>query len=446
MKKTKKDLEMELMELNKKFENLNKEYNMKKAEIRDLKAEVKKLNTEITIEFQEEEVEVIGQPALVGAFKTKLKEIVKEFHNTTVKEATPRQKEMIRNGIRDKVGMELNAEQIKFINKLNVNQASHVIRLLSGISWYNQRQALSEVVAKFEDRDNYGEILKQVKSNIYKAEYFELNKDLIRAISEMESPTDAQIRRIANLALYIETNVTLENQYGIFVDTYETRTSTGYYTFNWDALKKDIKKKMTKSDCYNFIQTWDYISNYYAVQELDNQEIKELKSLYIRLGEYENTRLTYLKTIQKKDFNKIVSDLEKRIRTNQVANNLDKDILREMYKLNDVDKNLAMLNNKEQNIELSEDEKITRDIVKFVYKIYGIIGMDIPEEMAGLLPYFNGKDKSANIEEHKLGEFRDLVFEQREVIKKVDPTFNWAYFLCNQSNEVLRILGLGEML
>ena len=446
MRKTKKDLEMELMEMSKKFERLNKEYSMKKAEIRDLKAEVKKLNTEITIEFQEEEVEVIGQPALVGAFKTKLKEIIKEFHNTTVKDATPRQKEMIRNGIRDKVGMELNKEQIAFINKLNVNQASHVIRLLSGISWYNQRQALSEVVAKFEDRDNYGEILKQVKENIYKAEYFELNKDLIRAISEMESPTDAQVRRIANLALYIETNLTLENQYNIIVDEYEIRNSAGYYTFNWDALKTDIKKKMTKSDCYNFIQTWDYISNYYAVQELDNQEIKELKSLYIRLGEYENTRLTYLKTIQKKDYNRIVSDLEKRIRANQVANNLDKDILREMYKLNDVDRSLAMLNNKEQNIELTEDEKVTRDVVKFVYKIYGIIGMDIPEEMAGLLPYFNGRDKSANIEENELSEFRRLVFEQREVIKKVDPTFNWAYFVCNQSNEVLRILGLSDIL
>ena len=31
MKKTKKDLEMELMKMSKKFEKLNKEYNMKKA-------------------------------------------------------------------------------------------------------------------------------------------------------------------------------------------------------------------------------------------------------------------------------------------------------------------------------------------------------------------------------------------------------------------------------
>ena len=72
--------------------------------------------------------------------------------------------------------------------------------------------------------------------------------------------------------------------------------------------------------------------------------------------------------------------------------------------------------------------------------------MDIPEEMAGLLPYFNGRGKSANIEENELSEFRRLVFQQRDVIKKVDPTFNWAYFVCNQSNEVLKILGLDTML
>ena len=91
MKKTKKDLEMELMEMSKKFERLNKEYSMKKAEIKDLKQEVKKLNENIVIAFEEEEVEVIGQPALVGAFKTKLKEIVKEYNGTTFKESSPRQ-------------------------------------------------------------------------------------------------------------------------------------------------------------------------------------------------------------------------------------------------------------------------------------------------------------------------------------------------------------------
>ena len=60
MKKTKKDLEMELMEMSKKFERLNKEYSMKKAEIRDLKAEVKKLNEDIVITFKDLDVEVIG--------------------------------------------------------------------------------------------------------------------------------------------------------------------------------------------------------------------------------------------------------------------------------------------------------------------------------------------------------------------------------------------------
>ena len=131
MRVTKKDLEMKIEEISKDFEKLSKENTNKAIEIKDLKSQIAMLSKNIVIDFEQEEIEVIGQIELVGAFKIKLKETIKKFHNTTVKEATPRQKELIRNGMRDKVGMELNAEQIAFINNLNVNQASNVIRDLS---------------------------------------------------------------------------------------------------------------------------------------------------------------------------------------------------------------------------------------------------------------------------------------------------------------------------
>lgn len=446
MRVTKKDLEMKIEEISKDFEKLSKENTNKAIEIKDLKSQIAMLSKNIVIDFEQEEIEVIGQIELVGAFKIKLKELVKKYNNTTVKEATPRQKEMIRNGMRDKVGMELNAEQIAFINKLNVNQASQIIRVLSSISWYNQRQALSDVLKRFEERDDYAVIVKRVKDNIWKAEYFDMNKNLINAISEMEKPTDAQVRRIANLAVYPETTYTLEKDFNILVDEYETMTDKGYYVFNWAKLKNDIASRMTKSDCYNFIQTYDYITNYYASQELDNVELKEIKSNYIRLGEIECTRLTYLKTIQKRDYTRIVSDQEKRIRANQIANNLDKDVLRELYQLGDVDRNINMLNLKEQRIELTEEEKTIKDLVNFTFSLYACIGQEVPEEMTGILPYFVDKDKCANVSENNLEEYRNLVFTQREVIKEVDPNFNWAYFICSQSNEVLKILGLDALL
>lgn len=442
----KKELEQKIVEVMRDCKDLARENAKKLAEIKELKDKIKLLSEDIVIEFEEEEVDVIGQIELVSAFKIKLKETIKKFHNTTVKEATPRQKELIRNGMRDKVGMELNTEQIAFINNLNVNQASNVIRDLSAISWFNQRKALSEVLVRFEDREDYATILKRVKKDIWKAEYFNANKNLINAISEMESPTDAQVRRIANLAIYPETTYTLERDFNIVVDEYEIMTDKGYYTFNWAKLKNDIASRMTKSDCYNFIQTYDYITNYYSSNELDNAELKELKSNYIRLGEIECTRLTYLKTIQKKDFNRIVSEQESRIRANQIANNLDKDVLRELFKFNDVDKNLGYLNAKEQNIQLTEEEKNIKDLVNFTFSIYSCIGQEVPEEMAGILPYFVDKDKCASVSPNHIKEFRNLVFTQREVIKEVDPKFNWAYFICSQSNEVLKVLGLDALL
>lgn len=440
----KKELEQKIVEVMRDCKNLAKENARKSAEIKELKDEIRLLSEDIIIDFEQEEVDVIGQIELVGAFKIKLKETVKKFHNTTVKEATPRQKELIRNGMRDKVGMELNTEQIAFINNLNVNQASNVIRDLSAISWFNQRKALSEVLTRFEGREDYATILKRVKQDIWKAEYFDANKNLINAISEMEKPTDAQIRKIANLAVYPETTYTLERDFEIIVDEYETLTDKGYYTFNWAKLRNDIASKMTKSDCYNFIQTYDYISNYYSSNELSNMELREVKSNYIRLGEIECTRLTYLKTIQKKDYPRIIIDQESRIRANQIANNLDKDVIRELFKFNDVDRNLAYLNAKEQNIQLSEEEKNIKDLVNFTFSIYACIGQEVPDEMAGILPYFVDKDKCAGVSHIK--EFRNLVFTQREVIKEVDPKFNWAYFICSQSNEVLKVLGLDALL
>ena len=440
----KKELEQKIVEVMRDCKDLAKENARKSAEIKELKDEIRLLSEDIIIDFEQEEVDVIGQIELVGAFKIKLKETVKKFHNTTVKEATPRQKELIRNGMRDKVGMELNTEQIAFINNLNVNQASNVIKDLSAISWFNQRKALSEVLTRFEDREDYATILKRVKQDIWKAEYFDANKNLINAISEMEKPTDAQIRKIANLAVYPETTYTLERDFEIIVDEYETLTDKGYYTFNWAKLRNDIASKMTKSDCYNFIQTYDYISNYYSSNELSNIELREIKSNYIRLGEIECTRLTYLKTIQKKDYPRIIIDQESRIRANQIANNLDKDVIRELFKFNDVDRNLAYLNAKEQNIQLSEEEKNIKDLVNFTFSIYACIGQEVPDEMAGILPYFVDKDKCAGVSHIK--EFRNLVFTQREVIKEVDPKFNWAYFICSQSNEVLKVLGLDALL
>ena len=106
-------------------------------------------------------------------------------------------------GLRDRIGMDIDAKQIEFIKTLNANQASNIIKVLSGISFYNQRVMISEALESLKHREDFDVILDEVKCNIHRKEWFELNKDLLAMSYELQEPTDAQVRRIADVAKYI---------------------------------------------------------------------------------------------------------------------------------------------------------------------------------------------------------------------------------------------------
>ena len=84
----------------------------------------------------------------------------------------------------------------------------------------------------------------------------------------------------------------------------------------------------------------------------------------------------------------------------------------------------------------------------FIYNIYAVIGQDIPEEMNRLLPYFiqRGETVYANVEEQHYEEFRRLVFEQRQLIKEIDPTYKWGAMIADQPMHILKALGLDMMM
>ena len=68
--------------------------------------------------------------------------------------------------------------------------------------------------------------------------------------------------------------------------------------------------------------------------------------------------------------------------------------------------------------------------------------------MTRILPYFvqGGECKYAGVEEQHYGAFRRMVFDQRNVIKEVDPGFNWGAFIANQPEHILVALGLDFMM
>lgn len=438
---------------NKKIQNnivnqiLNLEVTLKEDEFKKNMKEVK-LDDEVDFVFNEEEA--FRQKVIVKSFSNKLKELYKKYYNTTTAQVSTRQAETIMAGLRDRVGMDVDAKQIEFINNLNANQASEIIKVLSGISFYNQRLMLSEALETLKYRDDFKLILEEVKNNIHKREWFEHNKDLMAMSYELQEPTDAQIRRIADVAKYLETHETLESEFGINVQDFEYRAEDKlYYTFNWKLLKETIKIRFNRESAFNFIQTYDYITNYYEGNKLDNTQMNTLKNLYIQLGEYENTRLTYLCTIPNNNFDMICRDLESRIRLNKIANNKSTQRFRKaIMEDNTLVKFSARESREIRSLVLKEEQQQAKELTSFIFNIYACIGQEVPEEMTGILPYFvqGGEVKYALVEEQHYKEFRKMVFEQRAVIKEVNPTFNWGAFIANQPDHILRTLGLDMLM
>lgn len=438
---------------NKKIQNnivnqiLNLEVTLKEDEFKNNMKEVK-LDDEVDFVFNEEEA--FRQKVIVKSFSNKLKELYKKYYNTTTAQVSTRQAETIMAGLRDRVGMDVDAKQIEFINNLNANQASEIIKVLSGISFYNQRLMLSEALETLKYRDDFALILEEVKNNIHKREWFEHNKDLMAMSYELQEPTDAQIRRIADVAKYIETHETLESEFGINVQDFEYRAEDKlYYTFNWKLLKETIKMRFNRESAFNFIQTYDYITNYYEGNKLDNTQMNTLKNLYIQLGEYENTRLTYLCTIPNNNFDMICRDLESKIRLNKIANNKSTQRFRQaIMEDNTLVKFSARESREVRSLVLKEEQQQAKELTSFIFNIYACVGQEVPEEMTGILPYFvqGGEVKYALVEEQHYKEFRKMVFEQRAVIKEVNPSFNWGAFIANQPDHVLRTLGLDMLM
>ena len=72
----------------------------------------------------------------------------------------------------------------------------------------------------------------------------------------------------------------------------------------------------------------------------------------------------------------------------------------------------------------------------------------VPNTALTILPYFiqGGEVKYALVEEQHYPEFRRMVFEQREVIREVNPNFQWGNFIMSQPTHILKALGLDMLI
>ena len=138
-------------------------------------------------------------------------------------------------------------------------------------------------------------------------------------------------------------------------------------------------------------------------------------------------------------------DLEHRVRLNKVANNKSTQRFRQaIMEDNTLVKFSARESREVRSLVLKEEQQQAKELTNFVFRIYSCVGQDVPEEMNGILPYFvqGGEVKYALVEEQHYAEFRKMVFEQRDVIKEVNPTFQWGAVIVSQPEHILKVLGL----
>lgn len=404
---------------------------------------------EITFEIEKDE-DTFRQQSLVTAFRNKFKQIYNEKAGVSDKAISEKQRETILSGMRDRVGLEIDQSIMKLVNALNFSQASELIDVLKTISFYGQRQILTKGVKKLSNREDYAQILTEVNKNIFKMAWFKANPELIRVLSDMEEPTEAQVNKIANVARYPETYVALK-ELGIDIYDYEDRAVVDgelrpYYTMNWDKLKLDIKTKLNREEAYNFIQTYDYITNYYEGRQLESHERNHIRNLYIQLGDYDRTRPSHMNTILKQHYELLANQLEEQVRINKIANT--QSTLRWIEDLVTDKKRTKKVAREVRSVIVKQEQEEAKEFTSFIFGLYAEVGQEVPDEARRILPYFvqGGECKYATVEEQHYKELRKLVFEQREVIKRVDKDFNWGAFICNQPTHILKALGLDIMM
>ena len=438
----------EMLRLESVIKELDKAKHKKETNINDV---------EVKFDIVEED-KPLRQDVIVTTFRTTMVNVINKYASSSEKVISEGQRATILSGLNQRIGLDVDQVIMGFVNKFNFEQASNLIKILKGISYYNQRVQATKGIKTLSHKENYEEILLEACNNIHKKEWFDHNKELFAVLNELESPTEAQVRRIANVAQYPETAVALQG-FGLDVRDYEVRALSAsgdiqpFYTMNWKLFKKDIETKINRESASNFIQTYDYISNFYEGRKLESHQRGHLRSLYIQLADYDRTRPSYLNTILKDKYNVVSAKLEEAVRLEKVVRNDATSRLREEGLFIKAKKSVPR---ETRSTILKAEQEEAKELTSFLFNIYAEVGQDVPEEARNILPYFiqSGESKYATVEEVHYKELRKLVFEQRDVIKSIygkygsteSTHFNWATFICGQPLHILRALGLDIMM
>lgn len=333
---------------------------------------------------------------------------------------------------------------MNFARNLTSRQASSLIEKLRKVSYYNQRLQLSQYIKELV-KSNPGlknELAKAYKEHRVTLKWFEENPQFNFVGAEMLPPSENQLNLVLSMLKVFDVQVALKER-EINIDDFITlstptkKSSARRWLFDKEGLKNKICEVFNKEDISSFIRRYEG-----TLQRnfIDQEQQQHLKKLYYQLGMIEQTNPYLIKGIEKKDYNRIVMELEKQVKLNRGADaeaQWDKSFFN---KRTTASKRTVA----RKAIDWTREEELTSELWSLASKVFALCGERVPQEINNLIYYnekFGGISNYAPLQTDKeVNEFRTRIMEQIKILNKIDKQYSLKTFYFDLSEEAQNIL------
>ncbi|HSQ90205.1 hypothetical protein [Romboutsia sp.] len=312
----------------------------------------------------------------------------------------------------DRAGVPMSKEQIVFLlGKCSRDRVQLIIDVLKEkYSTVSQRKELIKNIEGMRkmSTSTYLKIKMELYPRIHERSCIDEFFQKCTAIYQMQPANSEQVRQIKGIALIPEVYEGLYSR-GIKLDAHIDPVN-GKILPSFD---KEIMDRMNNEDASSFLQFFYTYKQQYQGRMLTPLQRNTLRNLYTQLGETDKASPIHLMYIDLRNYDKVVNELNERIRRNNIAQEsaysnrkmvrLDNGDIIEVkeYKANE----FTYENMRESNKDAVE----TKRLLKFIHTTWSALGerYQDDEDLEALLPYLNITQTSGSHIKEDVDENRD---------------------------------------
>lgn len=352
--------------------------------------------------------EMIALMSINATARKEIDGVIKEIIKAKIEESVNRPSEsMIKNTLMpcyyDRAGVPMDDKQVMFLwTRCSRDKVQMIIDILKQkYSTINQRKELVKQIEgiRKHNTNTYLKVKMELYPRLFERECIDEFFTKCTAIYQMQPANVEQIRQIKSIAMIPEVYEALRAR---DIDLRNHLDINGNVQNTFD---KEIMDRMNYEDASSFIQFYYTYKQIYQGRALTPLQRNTLKRMYTQLGETDKASPIHLMYIDSKNYDKVVNELNERLRRNSIAQETAYEVGQGMkqYRANE----WTYENMRATNKELMQ----TKELLKFVHTLWSAMGerYQDDEELEALLPYMNIAQTSAShIKEDSINNQRKL--------------------------------------